>query len=337
MPIEKFVDINFRPKTMRVIEQAVDIIADFTAQGFKLTLRQLYYQFVSRDLLPNKQSEYKRLGSIIDDARRAGLIDWSAIEDRTRNLERLSVWQSPQQILSAVAEQYREDWWLNQPIYPEVWIEKDALTGVIEGVCEEYQVPYFACRGYASQSEMYDAAKRLQRRARAGQTPTIFHLGDHDPSGLDMTRDNEDRLSTFARRPIKVIRLALNMAQIDQYSPPPNPAKDTDSRFDDYAEQYGDSSWELDALDPSVINQTIREAIEDQIDWAQWDKDRAAEDKNRVGLTDTSENWSNVVRYLRLRGEPIIDAPGEIIDDDSMTVDDALDNIESRVEDRDDE
>jgi hypothetical protein len=307
MPFESFTTINFKPKTRRVIEQANEIINDYLAQGFKLTLRQLYYQFVSRDLIPNKQSEYKRLGSIIDDARQAGLIDWAAIEDRTRNLESLSVWRDPNHILTAVSEQYREDWWAHQEVYPEVWIEKDALTGVIEGVCEEFRVPYFACRGYASQSEMYDAAKRFQRKRKQGYRPIVFHLGDHDPSGLDMTRDNGARLSLFARGNVEVRRLALNMEQIDLYDPPPNPAKDTDSRFDDYAVLYGTqnddgdyeaSSWELDALDPTVINQTIRDAIEEVIEWDRWETDQHTEEVNRRGLTLTAKNWPEVRTFV---------------------------------------
>lgn len=303
MPFDVFVEKNFQPKTMKVIEQANAIITDFQEMGYKLTLRQLYYQFVTRNWIANKQTEYKRLGAIVDDARQAGLIDWGAIEDRTRFLRRLSTWSDPQQILSAVSDQYREDWWENQPYYPEVWIEKDALVGVIENVCNEYQVPYFACRGYASQSEMYEAAQRLKRYARAGQQPIILHLGDHDPSGLDMTRDNEKRLSTFARRPIKVKRLALNMAQIEEYNPPPNPAKDTDSRFDGYAELYGDSSWELDALNPTVIEQTIRSEISDLIDSTRWFEVQESEERNRGDLRMTSDHWDDVVPYVRELGE----------------------------------
>ena len=84
--------ITYTPKrfsagSLAMIEKANEIIADYAAQGFTLTLRQLYYQFVSKDLLPNKQAEYKRLGSVINDARMAGMLDWEAIEDRTRNVK----------------------------------------------------------------------------------------------------------------------------------------------------------------------------------------------------------------------------------------------------------
>ena len=164
MAIDQFIDKKFQAKTLAVIEQAAQITEDYKRRGFTLTLRQLYYQFVQRNLIENKLSEYKRLGSIIDDARQAGLIDWSTIEDRTRNVEHPNVWASAESILQAVARQYKENPWLNQEYWPEVWIEKDALVGVIEGVCTEFRVPYFACRGYASQSEIYAAGKRLAER-----------------------------------------------------------------------------------------------------------------------------------------------------------------------------
>lgn len=117
---EKFVNIAFREGSLAVIGQANQIIQDYQRRGFTLTLRQLYYQFVSRDLIPNKQTEYKRLGKIINDGRMAGLIDWSAIEDRTRNVRKPAAWASPGAIIDAVADQYQEDLWRGQQHYVEV-------------------------------------------------------------------------------------------------------------------------------------------------------------------------------------------------------------------------
>lgn len=325
---EQFIDIKFRADTLRVIEQANVIIEDYQRQGFKLTLRQLYYQFVSRDLIANKQTEYKRLGSIIDNGRQAGLIDWSAIEDRTRNLEKDSVWDSPESILRAVADQYREDWWAGQSTYCEVWIEKDALTGVIEPVCGEFQVPYFACRGYVSQSEMYGAAQRLKRIARHGRQPVILHLGDHDPSGMHMTVDNGERLNLFMRSyGVDVVRLALNRDQIDQYDPPPNPAKETDSRFEGYAAEHGDESWELDALDPAVIDQLIRDALEERIEPEPWQAAKDAEEANRELLEGTAAHWDRVKLFLKHRNQ---DAPYND-EADALSIDDMLDEVDARV------
>lgn len=293
---QAFQEINFRKASLAVIEQANSIITSYQARGFTLTLRQLYYQFVSRDLIPNSQSEYKRLGKIVNDGRLAGKIDWSAIEDRTRNLKRIPAWDSPSAIIDAVADQYQEDLWATQPDYVEVWIEKDALVGVIESICKSRRVPYFACRGYASQSEVYDAGRRL---ASKHQNTVILHLGDHDPSGLDMTRDIEERLNMFAGAgSVSVRRLALNMAQIEQYDPPPNPAKDTDARFENYQNEFGDSSWELDALDPTVIEDLISNELDEIIEPDAWEEAEAEEAKNKARLGLVRDNWDRVVTYL---------------------------------------
>src|SRR5208337_2838972 len=153
MPKIKYQEINLRKDSLALIDVCNKIITEYTAAGYILTLRQLYYQLVSRDVIANKQSEYKRVGSIVNDARLAGLIDWDALEDRTRNVRSIAHWDSPEQIIAAVADQYAIDKWEDQNVRPEVWIEKDALVGVIERICNELDVAYFSCRGYTSQSE----------------------------------------------------------------------------------------------------------------------------------------------------------------------------------------
>jgi hypothetical protein len=298
MSLEKFEAIRFHAKTTALINQANKIIAEYQVRGFILTLRQLFYQFVSRALLANKQSEYKRLGTVIKNGRRAGLIDWESIEDRTRSMRFRPWWDNPAGIVSGAAEQYREDLWRDQDFRPEVWIEKDALLGVIEGICDEFRVPYFACRGNNSESEIYKAGKRFEAQLARGVTPIVLHLGDHDPNGLDMTRDNRDRLAMFARRGVEVRRLALNMDQIERYRPPPNFAKETDSRFKAYAKKFGPDSWELDALDPTVIADLIRTAIEGMLDGAAWDAAKADEAANRSLLESASDKWASVEKFL---------------------------------------
>jgi hypothetical protein len=165
-----------------------------------------------------------------------------------------------------------------------VWIEKEALVGVISGVCDELQVPYFACRGYNSQSEQWAAGRRFRGYLSKMQRPVVFHLGDHDPSGIDMTRDNEERLSLFAEDQIEVERLALNMDQIRKYRPPPNPAKITDSRFTGYAKIHGKQSWELDALEPQMIADLVRTAVLSVRDNGLWEQALVEEDQGREEL-----------------------------------------------------
>jgi len=293
MPKIKYRSINMNRASLALVEVCNRVIDDYQAQGFTLTLRQLYYQLVSRDIIPNRQTQYKRLGSIVNDARLAGLIDWESIEDRTRNLRDLPHWTNPEEILDSVAQQYREDLWADQKWRPEVWIEKDALVGVIEGVCNELDVPFFSCRGYTSQSEMWGAAMRLRRWAHAGKTPVIFHLGDHDPSGKDMTRDIIDRMDLFMGG-LRLERLALNMDQVEQYNPPPNPAKTTDSRYAGYIAEFGDESWELDALEPKVIADLIRKAVVALIDKKKWKARKQSIEATRELFGSVAENWEEI-------------------------------------------
>ena len=131
MPKIKYEEKKFTAATLSVIEAAERIITDYQAQGYSLTLRQVYYQFVARGLIPNTEQSYKRMGNIISDARRAGMIDWNAIEDRTRNLRALSSWDTPQSILDSAMRSYHRDLWETQDKRIEVWVEKDALVGVL--------------------------------------------------------------------------------------------------------------------------------------------------------------------------------------------------------------
>ena len=289
MPKIEYVPKNFAPSSLLIIEQANQIIAEYEGQGYDLTLRQLYYQFVSRDLLVNKQTEYKRLGGIVSDGRLAGLIDWDAIEDRTRSLKGNQHWNNPAEIVRACIRGYRIDKWYNQNYRVEVWIEKEALVGVISGPCQKLDVDYFACKGYTSQSEMWNAGQRLERYIADHQTPVIIHLGDHDPSGIDMTRDIQDRQGLFVPAGVKVERIALNMDQVEVFNPPPNPAKLTDSRCQGYISEYGSSSWELDALEPSVIGNLIEDTVLKYRHPGDWIEAVAREDSERLKLTGLAD------------------------------------------------
>lgn len=298
MPKICYVEKKFQGARLKVINQANVIIAEYQAQGFDLTLRQLYYQFVARDIIPNQDVEYKKLGETINDARLAGLVDWNAIVDRTRNVRSLAHWSSPSDIVQACASQYRTDRWAGQTYRPEVWIEKDALVGVIEGVCQELDVPYFSCRGYTSQSEMWGAGRRMLAHAEGGQTPLILHFGDHDPSGMDMTRDIRERLELFIGNGIKVDRLALNFDQVQEFNPPPNPAKTTDARAKAYIAEFGHESWELDALDPRTLAALVRDAIEGVRDEEAWEAAQAADKRGRKVLGAIATKWAKVQEFV---------------------------------------
>ena len=298
MPKIEYQYIKFQAKTLERIELANKIIEQYRQQGYKLTLRQLYYQMVARGLIENSQRSYKNLGNIVANGRLAGLIDWNSIEDRLRNLVMPSHWTSPSSIIRSAAVSYRIDNWKNQTNRIEIWVEKDALPGVLSPLAQRHDVGFFAARGYPSLSEMYEAGKRFARYINSGQEVHILHLGDHDPSGMDMTRDIQDRVSMFAEQHIKVDRLALNWDQITLYNPPPNPAKQKDSRYQDYVDRFGDESWELDALDPSTLESIIEPAILDLRDEDQWTEDTRKEDIERGQLDTAADRWHDVTDFL---------------------------------------
>jgi len=297
MPLICYTPRKFSRNSQTLIDHANTIFAEYQAQGYVLTLRQLFYQFVSRDLIPNTMPSYKNLGSVINDARLAGLVDWALMEDRTRNLKSQPCWASPSSIISACADQFRIDKWASQTHRPEIWIEKDALAGVFERVCQELQVPYFSCRGYTSQSEMWVAGQRLKGWLKADQKPVIFHFGDHDPSGIDMSRDITERLELFMGG-VQFNRLALNMEQVEEYEPPPNPAKITDSRAAEYIRVYGRESWELDALPPDVLAGLVRDSILSIRDEYAWQEAVEREETHRRQLAAVSEQWATITENL---------------------------------------
>lgn len=256
-------DCNFRSKSLERIELCNRIIDEYLEQGLKLTLRQLYYQLVSRNVVPNTEKSYKSLGGLLSDARMAGLVDWDAIEDRNRQPVTWAEYKDVAELVESLEYRYRLPRWDGQDNYVELWVEKAALAGVLQPLAAKYHVTLMVNRGYSSTSSMWESAQRYLEMDR---TPILFYLGDHDPSGEDMVRDIEDRMNTFGVAGIRVEKLALTMAQVRHYKPPPNPAKLTDSRAARYIEEHGASSWEVDALDPKTLAGIIEGAFQEVTD-----------------------------------------------------------------------
>lgn len=294
-----YTDKNFRAEALGIIEKANEIIEGYQAQGFTLTLRQLYYQFISRDLFPNTEQSYNRLGSIVTDARLAGLISWEAIEDRGRGVKPWLIEENEADALANIEYRFALDYWRRQNTYVEVWVEKEALSDVIRRPCSRRRVPYMACKGYLSASEAWRSGQRFEEAFDEGRRCVLIHLGDHDPSGMDMTRDNADRLELFARERVEVRRVALNIDQVRLYNPPPNPAKMTDSRAGDYVAQFGRTSWELDALEPAIIDRLITTELDDLIDPDEWAETEREESDRRGELAKLHGNWDLVAEFLR--------------------------------------
>lgn len=274
----RFIEWSPRGSTLDTIYEAGKIIDEYRAQGYSLSLRQLYYQLVASDILPNKQREYNRLGRILTKARMAGYISWDTIEDRNREAVVNTHWESPAKILASASRSFRLNRWLGQPERVIVMAEKDAVSGVLGPVCQELDVMYTANKGYASASHLYDMGQIIKAWAEHDIATHIIYFGDFDPSGLDMDRDILERLDMFSwyKSGLELHRVALTMPQIDEYGPPPNPAKLTDSRADSYIMEHGYSSWELDALKVSTLADIAREMITSYIDNPELYEERVA-------------------------------------------------------------
>lgn len=336
MPRIEYERWNPGAEALALANQATSVAARYAAQGYRMTVRQLYYQLVAAGLIPNSLPSYRILARVIDRARMSGLMDWNYIEDRTRNLRGNTHWSSPDEIIQASAAGYMLDHWAGQDVHVEVWVEKEALAGVVARVAGELDVDYFSCRGYTSTSEAWGAGRRLFDRIRNNQRVVILHLGDHDPSGIDMTRDLRDRLHLFtdvdwARRypetvnwadplevkhdavvdamraslglddelPLEIRRVALNYDQVEAYQPPPNPAKVSDPRAEEYIRRHGRSSWELDALPPNVLAQLIRDNVEPLRNNDALANVLTQEQEERFVLERAAARWTDVVDFLR--------------------------------------
>lgn len=280
MSCEKFRDINFRADTLERIERINTILSEYDGQ--KLTARQVYYRLVAAAVIPNTPTSYKNLTSILADARYAGLVDWDIIEDRGREPDSPSEWESVDELVDAAVRQWRSPRWATQNFHVELWVEKQALAGVLGPIARRYHVTLMVNKGYSSASAMKESADRM---IAAGKEAIVLYLGDHDPSGNDMVRDVRDRLTEFGVEDLTVRKLALTMEQIEEFDPPPNPAKITDSRAAAYIEEFGDSSWELDALPPAELNNIATAAIVEYIDEERMEATLAIEAAERRRIT----------------------------------------------------
>lgn len=289
---EQFRSCKFREESLALIAQVNEIIENYLQQGLRLTLRQTYYQLVVRNLIQNKERSYKNLSSLLSDARLVGLVDWDAIEDRLRQPRMVNEYNGLKELVDAALYSYRLPRWANQPAYCELWVEKDALAGVLAPLGHEFHVTIMVNRGYSSQSAMYESANRFRVAQDEGKECKLFYLGDHDPSGEDMVRDIRSRFEMYGVD-VEVEKIGLTMAQVRQYNPPPNPAKMSDPRAEAYVREHGAESWEVDALPPEVLTRLIRDAVSAIIDDAKMEDVKNQEELDKDDLRKAVEKIRN--------------------------------------------
>lgn len=244
-------------KTAHLIEQALDILRGL----HPMTVRQIYYQLVSRQVIKNNRGQYQAVSKALVHARQEETIPWEWIEDRLRRPRAVPMWDGLPAFATTACRAYRRNVWDSQTVYLEVWLEKDALSGIFEGILDHYGVTLNVGRGYDGWDSLHNAAGRFGD----GDGVVVLYFGDFDPSGEDMVRSLRDRLAWFGCEP-EIVKCALTEDDVERYELPPDFAKVTDSRTAKFIEKYGDVSVEIDALPIDVLRARLREEVERHID-----------------------------------------------------------------------
>ena len=247
-----------------------------------MTLRHLYYLLLSNhvleggDAVASKRS-YNRLKRIIAIARRKGEVPFEALVDNIRTTIKPSSWSGLTDFAEETTRLYRLDLWARQKDYMEIWVEKDAIAGVVGDITYEFDVNLRPMRGYSSLTFLHQAAQELSEITKP---IFIYYFGDHDPSGHDIERACRDGLIEmfnldgvgWPARGFSWLRLALDAADMNEFEIIPLPAKPKDTRYKKFKLKYGTDAAELEALPPDELRRRVQTAIDGHIDTKEWKK-----------------------------------------------------------------
>jgi hypothetical protein len=265
--------------TKAEMEERWQELLTIVSEQHPMTVRQVFYQASVRGVVEKSEYGYSRVQIALVNMRRAGVLPYGHITDNTRRGIQLRAYNSIQEALEDTAKFYRRRLWTAADCYVEMWLEKDALAGVIEDITLDYDVPLMVSRGYASLSFLYSAAQAITHHKKPA---FIYHFGDHDPSGVNAAEKIEETLRDLAPdAEIHFERVAVTSGQIKFWNLPTRPTKTSDSRSKNWS---GGDSVELDAIKPSDLRELVRDVIEGHIDQRQLDILEAAEESERTQL-----------------------------------------------------
>lgn len=265
--------------TKAEVEQRREALLQIVAAIRPATVRQAYYQATVAGLVEKTEAGYAKVQTDLVLLRRDGALPYHWLADNTRWQRKPSTFRSIEDALNETAALYRKSLWTDAENYVEVWLEKDALSGVIYPITEAFDVPLMVSRGYASLSFLNSAADYI---ASIDRPTFIYHLGDFDPSGVDAGRKIEATLREMApAAEIHFERLAVTLDQIRDWRLPTRPTKTTDTR----AKGFGEISVELDAIPPQKLRALVQIAIEEHLPRDQYEVLKAAEQSERELLT----------------------------------------------------
>lgn len=263
-------------KTLRIIAEAKVILAEH----HPMTLRQVYYRLVAGQVIENNLSQYKAVSRAVVEARKMGVIPWDWIEDRMRRPRAVSMWDDLADFAETAKRAYRRNVWAEQEELIEVWLEKDALSGIFEDVLRSYGVTLNVGRGYDGWDSIYNAAMRY---LDWDGPVTILYFGDLDPSGRDMVRSLGERLAFFGTCP-EIEICALLHDDMVRYNLPPALTKRTDSRRGAFVAEHGDIAVELDALPIDALRDRLDGEVSGRLDLDALERVKAQEEKDRERL-----------------------------------------------------
>ncbi len=247
-----------------------------------VTIRHLFYCLVSEAGLEKTEASYKQLGNHLTNWRKRGLIPWNAFADNTRWHIGTTTYDSAVEALENTVEAYRRNLWLDQDTYLEIWVEKDAIAGLVSDAANAFGVKTFVCRGFASGTSLYSAAETFKRWTERGKVCRIAYLGDHDPSGVVIDRIALKAFEMHGAE-VEMERLAVTPEQIEQYNLPTRPAKAGDTR----AKHWIGGCVEVDALPTSTLKAMVSDAITKHIEQGAWERLRRTEELERASLLET--------------------------------------------------
>jgi hypothetical protein len=260
-----------------------DAIADVVTSDPPMTVRQVFYQLVTRGVIEKSEEEYQRtVIRLLTDMRLDGTIPFDYIVDESRRVRITETYDSVEDAVAATAKFYRRSALKQSDDYLEIWLEKDALAGAAWDVTSEYDVPLMVSRGMPSLTFLHGSACEIRRAAEHGKRTFIYQFGDHDPSGVLIPQTIERRLGELCEQlhcdPPIVQRVALTEEMIAEFNLPTRPTK---RNGNSHANNFEGDSVELDALPPRVLRDLVRRVIECHVSPEETVALRAAEDSER--------------------------------------------------------
>jgi len=272
-------------KTRRATQKKQNaIFGVFATMKPRLTIRQIFYQLAVMGIVPKSQAGYRAAQYQLGRLRRLGTLPYGWIADNTRWQIRPTVYNGLSSAMEAWHVSYRRDLWESQSVHIEVWVEKDAIAGVVSPITRKYGVPLYVARGFSSITFVYDAVRELQE---VRKPVYIYHFGDFDPSGVSAGKALRDELALHGMN-AHFESVAVTLEQVERLQLPALHVNRKDPRAKTWPHSF---VCELEALPPNVLRDTVENCITRHIDPWEWKGAIRAEELERQTLRRVLANF----------------------------------------------